>query len=193
MSFAYNSSIPATNNNPSSDQPIMQTNAAAIENFVNVDHVDFNNSNCGKHLQVTINSKNLPIAQTDPQSVIYTGNGIASTVSQLFYVNQLATFPLSTLRAYANFTVSGTTMTATNFFNVNVGAITGVHIPGTVVFTIPLLSGATSSNDVGIMFTATPFSANLGSWSIAGNVITFNPTFTSASAGFTVVMLVFQL
>jgi hypothetical protein len=192
MSFTYNSSIPATNNNPSDDQPVMQQNYAAISNFVNVDHVSFNNANCGKHLQVTFNSKNTPAAQTDPQSVLYTANGIASSVSQLKYANQSATFPLSTLRAYANFTVLNNSMTATNYFNVDVGAITVAPNGLSWVYTIPLLTGATSSDDAGVIFAATNNSFTFN-WSIAGNTVTCQIGTTSVTTSRKITMLVYQL
>src|SRR5580658_4844228 len=41
MSFAYNSGIPAANNNPSNDQDPMQKNFLTISNWVNVDHFGF--------------------------------------------------------------------------------------------------------------------------------------------------------
>lgn len=191
MSFTYNSSIPAANNNPSDDQPIMQQNAFAISNFVNVDHVSFNNANCGKHLQVTFNSKNTPGAQTDPQSVIYTANGLATTISQLKYVNQSGTFPLSTLRAYAYFSAGTLFLNTTNYFNVNTGGITVSATISQVTYTIPLTTGATASNDVGIIFVS-PQTNGLF-WTIAGNVITLKIAASTAAAGFVTTMLVYQL
>jgi len=50
--FVYNTGIPAGPNNPSADQPLMQTNTNSINSLIAVDHVGFNqtvfgNSNSG--------------------------------------------------------------------------------------------------------------------------------------------------
>lgn len=53
--FTYNDLIPATNNNPSDDQPEMLKNTVSIENIIDVDHVGFNTNNGGNHRQVRFN------------------------------------------------------------------------------------------------------------------------------------------
>ena len=80
MSISYNLNIPNGPDNPSTDQPNMKTNTNSISSFVAVDHVGFNSSSGGTHLQTTYSSKNTPAAQTDPQSVQYTASGVASSV-----------------------------------------------------------------------------------------------------------------
>lgn len=49
MTITYDDSIPATNNRPSADQNIMRTNAVAIKNILDVDHVSFNTTPSGYH------------------------------------------------------------------------------------------------------------------------------------------------
>jgi len=92
MTFSFFPSIPAPNNFPGDDQPLMQINFASIGGLIAVDHVGFNVVNGGQHQQVTINNKNVPSAPTDPVSIIYTDSGSASTISQLLYRNQNAIF-----------------------------------------------------------------------------------------------------
>jgi hypothetical protein len=53
-SLNYNTGIPAANNNPSSDQPLMQTNFNSINTWMGVDHLPFSSTNYGKHQQVQI-------------------------------------------------------------------------------------------------------------------------------------------
>lgn len=101
MTFSYNNLVPATNNNPSVDQPDMLINTQSIDSIVNVDHVSFNAASGGTHKQVTFSSKNAAGAQVDPQSVLFTGSGTASTVSQMFYKTQNATMQISAVRAWA--------------------------------------------------------------------------------------------
>lgn len=49
MSFTYNNLVPATNNDPSSDQPDMLINTQSINSIIAVDHVGFNAANGGYH------------------------------------------------------------------------------------------------------------------------------------------------
>src|SRR5580693_4653142 len=120
-SFIYNDTVPATNDNPSVDQPIMLSNAVSIFNIWNVDHVGFNStggitpappgSSGGQHLQVTFNGNHAPAAQTDPLSVLYTNvatmgafnTASAAMISEVFYRNQSATFPVSMIKAFGCF------------------------------------------------------------------------------------------
>ena len=47
--MAYTPTIPAQDNNPSADQPLMKDNFAAIATVVNLNHVNFNDPEEGKH------------------------------------------------------------------------------------------------------------------------------------------------
>lgn len=121
--ITYNVNIPDAPNNPSNDQPLMQTNTNAIDTILGVDHVSFNITNPpdgGTHKQVTFSTKNAPGAQTDPQSVLYTGSGTASTISQLLFRNQNGTFQISTTRAWALCDAAGIVSTQ----SINVSSVT---------------------------------------------------------------------
>jgi hypothetical protein len=103
---SYNLNIPDGPNNPSNDQPKMKTNTNAIQTLISVDHVGFNtdgtppNGVGGHHLQVSFDGKNAALAQTDPQSVLYTASGVASTVADMRFRNQNKIFPVNLIRAY---------------------------------------------------------------------------------------------
>lgn len=99
--FTYIRDIPNGPNNPSADQPNMQINTNSTDDLLAVDHTSFNVLNGGQHKQITFNNKNVPAAQTDPQSTLYTNSGTASSVSQLLYKNQNGTFQISAIRAWA--------------------------------------------------------------------------------------------
>lgn len=105
--FPFNTGIPAALNNPSSDQPLMLINTQSDAGIWEIDHIGFNTNNGGTHKQVTLSSKNTPGSQTDPSSVLYTASGTASTVADLRFVNQNATFPISFIRAWALCTTTG--------------------------------------------------------------------------------------
>lgn len=49
MSFTYNNLVPATNNDPSADQPQMLINTQSINSIIAVDHIGFNAGNGGYH------------------------------------------------------------------------------------------------------------------------------------------------
>lgn len=82
MTIAYNLGIPASNNNPSTDQPNMLTNNNNIATYVAIDHVGFNVSGSGQHNQVTFAANNVPVPPVSPP-VLFT-NTVAG-LSQLFY------------------------------------------------------------------------------------------------------------
>jgi hypothetical protein len=148
MTFNFNSSVPAASNNPSVDQPDMQTNNISTDAIISVDHISFNTANGGQHKQVTFNNKNPAGAQTDPQSVLYTGSGTASSISQLLYRNQNVILPISTIRAWALCSVAGVTASQ----SVNVSTVVRNSI-GT--FTITLTTNAVSSSNFAILVSST--------------------------------------
>lgn len=107
MSFTFYSNIPAAANNPSFDQPNMLQNNESTAGIIEVDHVGFNTASGGTHLQVNFSSKNSQGAQTDPSSVLYTGNGTESTIAELYYKNQNATLQISCIKAFGYFDNNG--------------------------------------------------------------------------------------
>ena len=56
VQWNYNLNIPAAANNPSVDQPDMQTNTNSISNLINVDHIGFNLPNGGFHSVIHMES-----------------------------------------------------------------------------------------------------------------------------------------
>lgn len=100
MTFNYNNAVPAANDNPSVDQPDMLVNVQSTESIIAVDHISFNTANGGTHKQVTFNNVAAPGAQTNPQSILYTVAGVASTNSDMRFRNQNRIFPVNLIRAF---------------------------------------------------------------------------------------------
>lgn len=84
MSFTYTTGIPNPPNDPSQDVSGMQTNTNSISSWVDVDHVGFNNSLGGKHLQVTIPAPQVAPTVTGAVGVVST-QALANT--ELFFTN----------------------------------------------------------------------------------------------------------
>lgn len=90
MSISYITGIPASNHNPSSDQPNMLINTNSIAQYVAVDHVPFNTATSGQHEQVTFNANNVPSVPTSPP-VLFTniqdgaGNTLPGSIPELFF------------------------------------------------------------------------------------------------------------
>lgn len=90
MTIAYNLGIPASGNNPSTDQPNMLTNNDNIPTLIAVDHVNFNTSGSGQHNQVTFHANNPPAVPTVPP-VLFTntsdgnGNALPAGLTELFF------------------------------------------------------------------------------------------------------------
>jgi hypothetical protein len=145
--------IPAANNNPSNDQPLMEANFTQTYNVLNIDHVTFNNAGQGQHKQVTFNDENVPSGPpTDPTSILYTDEGEASTLAELYYQNQNAVLPISAIRALGVFSDSKAMPVFTNQFNIDTAAAS--YNAGTVTYTIPLIVNVVASNDVIIFVSA---------------------------------------
>lgn len=87
MSIPYNLNIPLATNNPSVDQPNMETNTNSIATYVAIDHVAFNTSGSGQHNQVTFNANNVPSVPTTPP-VLFTNT--VGSLPQLFYYSGAA-------------------------------------------------------------------------------------------------------
>ena len=122
MSFTFSTTVPAAPDNPSVDQPDMLQNNVATNGILAVDHITFNLLGGGEHKQVTFNGKNVPGAQTEPKSVLYTNNvgatatntASASTVAEVFYRNQSAIFPVSMIKAFGCFDGGGNPLNTWN-------------------------------------------------------------------------------
>ena len=69
--FNYNNAIPASNNNPSVDQPGMLINAQSIDGIIATEHISFNANNGGTHKQITFVGPQADPALAPAQSQIY--------------------------------------------------------------------------------------------------------------------------
>lgn len=78
--FTFTTTVPAANNAPASDQPLMQVNNASTNSIINVDHYTFNNNSGGLHKQVTMPVESIP-ASAVGQAVLYANT---AGQSQLF-------------------------------------------------------------------------------------------------------------
>lgn len=148
MTFTFDTGVPDANDNPSDDQPDMLINNVSVDGIWVVDHVGFNASNGGTHKQINFKSKNAGGAQTDPASIVYTGNGTASTVAQLFFRNQSVILPLSTTRSFAFCDNAGTVLGSQSF------NVSGVVRNSAGVFTVTLAANATSSASYGVVISS---------------------------------------
>lgn len=79
--FSYNRDIPFASNNPSDDQPDMQTNTNSIDDLIEVDHFSFEDANGGYHQKSTYVAGGNPgsvsgAAQIFAKAVTYTGGDI---------------------------------------------------------------------------------------------------------------------
>jgi len=171
MTFSFNTNIPAAPNNPSVDQPDMIVNNQSTNGIIAVDHITFNTANGGQHKQVTFNNKNVPVAQTDPQSVLYTDSGVASTVSQLLFRNQNIILPISALRAFGNFITAIGAVVPSNSYNVS--TIVGTAAGANDNYAITLTANATSSDNVTVLILVNRAIPNFV-YTFTGNVLTIS-------------------
>jgi len=207
MSFTFNTGIPASNNNPSSDQPIMLTNNVSTDAILAVDHVSFNSTGSGgagasggQHLRVTYNSKTTPApaAPVDPISIAYTADATsaaavptaissASAVAQNFLINQNGTYPLTSIKAFGIFTVTPALVTFAPDMAFNVVNITKPG-PSAQIYVINLVSGVVVGTTV-VPFITSTSNANIFTWSYAANTLTINAGTSSAGTKITFAIL----
>lgn len=158
MSFTFTNSIPAPNNNPSDDQPLMLVNNISTEAILGVDHITFNLSNGGTHQQVTmVNNPDYltPPTVTGNGCVVYSAAGTAATSAQLFFDNAVASLHLSPIRAWAFF--DGTSGAIIASQSVNVSSIT--H-PAAGTYDVTLEVGSFSGTNFAVIATPSLDAAN---------------------------------
>lgn len=96
----FDNTIPAANNYPGNDQPKMLANNVSTAAWSAIDHVGYGQTNNGQHKQVNFAVDNTTQGvQTDPASVLFTAPGVASTVADLQFKNQNATYFPNFIRA----------------------------------------------------------------------------------------------
>lgn len=94
--IGYNLNIPAANNNPSQDQPKMQTNINAINTLLSLDHFTFADNSAGRHKQVTLTNEAAP-GFVGGNAVLYAN--LASGQSNPFWQNALGSFQIPIISA----------------------------------------------------------------------------------------------
>lgn len=159
MTWSFNNAIPAANNAPANDQPLMLQNNQSTASLVAVDHVGFNTAGGGQHLQITYNGLHPPgVAPTGLNSIGYTNIGIAKPASaQLFWQNQDSIFHQSAIRAWGKITEAGTIDSSQSF---NIASVTR---PVLGLYTITLTAGATESAAYSVITTSAINAGNFAS------------------------------
>jgi hypothetical protein len=154
--FAYYANIPNAPDNPSFDQPLMQTNSGSINSIIGIDHLTFGqaqgggpNVSDGQHKQVTFANKFVPgFMPTDPLSICYTNSGTASTVSQMFYSNNNGIFQVSPIKAWGYAGTAGIISSQ----SVNVATVTRVSAG---IYTVTLTTNAVTGDNFAVIASTT--------------------------------------
>lgn len=160
MSFIFNNTIPAAANSPTIDQPIMLTNNVSAEAIMNVDHIGYNASNGGTHLQMHMGQYTNPtvINGTATQgSVVYSAAGVADIAhAQLKFKQPNGTFLLSGIRAYG--VIDGLTGNISSSQSFNISSSVRNSIGN---YTITLDANVTTGTTFGVLLTSTPTASSL--------------------------------
>ena len=187
--FNYYANIPNAPDNPSFDQPLMQTNSQSLNTIIGVDHLTFRqaqgggpNVSDGQHKQVTFANKFVPIfTPTDPLSIAYTNSGTASTVSQMFYSSANGIFQVSPIKAWAYCSTAGVISSQ----SVNVATVARLGGFPIGVFAITLTTNAVTTNNFAVLLSSTTSGTSnrpVGTYQISG-IGTFNLAFRDGSSG----------
>jgi hypothetical protein len=155
MSFTYNTGVPATNNDPSIDQPQMLNNTIVIDEILDVDHITFNADNGGKHRQNTYPDVTTQGTQLGLAGVGYTIQGTANTgAPQWSFKNSISDFTPTTMRAWAFCNNGG----IVNNQKMNVDSVVR-NAAGN--YTVTLKTNAVTGTDFGVLVSCQPASGFL--------------------------------
>jgi hypothetical protein len=143
--MSYNANIPQATNIISSSQGQLLTNFSQLNTIFDVDHVTFDaTSNNGQHQQITFNQNNVPgSAPVDPNSVIYTQAGTASSNAQVMWQNASSPFQLCPIKAWGTFAGPSPAVVPAQSFNIssivrfNAGRWVVTISPNSVIKTSP--------------------------------------------------------
>ena len=180
--FSIDVNIPAANDNPAADQPIMQTNYANIAGFLAVDHVpagtNQSSNKAAYHKQITFSKQSstdyVPAAApTDPLSIAFTAqannaafSGIVSNPSitqvQPFFWNANAPYLLNAVKAFGLLQLDITplnppgpgTLTILNGWNLHTLITPGNQI-GAVAgrdFQVNVFNNSVTGNNISVFF-----------------------------------------
>lgn len=182
MSFIYTTGIPAAPDNPSVDQPNMQTNTNSIASWAAEDHYGYETGTDGQHKQVRMPAElGAPIAPGGNASAIFPMAGKAVPQAQLFFANSNANFHLSPIRAWG-YALFGGGIQANQSWNV-----VSVGPPSNGEYIVKLTAGATNGTDFAIFVTSGP--SNPGNIATSANAFptgadTFKVILTGVNASF---------
>lgn len=138
--FNYNSTIPAASHSPASDQPIMQSNAQAISDIINVDHYTFEQSNLdGWHRKSTYIAAG-DASSSSGQIVQYAKTSSGS--SEIFVVRDGGS-PIQMTRGNVSAATSGHSFLPGGIL-IQWGSVTTTGAAGTFTFPIPFTSAVYS-------------------------------------------------
>jgi hypothetical protein len=181
----YNNNVPFSTNNPSVDQPEILRNTQGISSLIAVDHVPFNTTNSGQHVQVTYNNvfsqtpTPTPPLPTDPIAIGYTANDSFGHPAELLATSQ-GRFMINCIRAFGTLTiptVNTPVVSVGNQYNVMGAAFT----VGPSILTVTLVancinSSSNNSNTVVFASSSNLIGTNPLSYvlNVAGNIITFS-------------------
>lgn len=180
--YNYTTGVPATNDNPSDDQPDMQVNTDSTASILAVDHFGFQNNDGGWHQQVTIPKRTAIPTVVANQGALYTKT--ANSATQLFYTPDASTNQYQITRTNAaNFATFGT-------FTVYDGAKPNQSggwsfLPGGLLMQYGTVSTATNGTVVGFPITFTNIFSVTGTRG-QGNTGTTWGVSAVSNAGFTI-------
>ncbi len=185
MSFTYTTGIPAAGNNPSVDQPNMQTNTNSINSILAVDHFTFADGNAGRHQYVRMPVGSIP-AMSASQAGFYakTANGFA----QLFFTNGVSGNEYQLTRAnttnFASFSTNLPYGAPPATFTQNGG---WTFLPGGMLLQYGFYGKAAASGSLGtiqfpVAFTTAPYSVTTSTLSNGANFSNFLIFSTSATS-----------
>ncbi len=162
MNLNYFTNIPFAANDPSVDQPDMQTNTNSIDSWVNIDHYGFRDvSNLGGlHTQVTMPVLPvIPIRLLTTSGILYTKNvpvALAQSANTLFYTPGTSTKEYQLTRTISSNTEFN--RFATNNINQNTGPGSGrsgwTFLPGGMLLQYGTYTGPFGAGTFG------PFTVN---------------------------------
>jgi len=155
--FTFNADIPASTNNPSTDQPKMLLNNQSELAIWGVDHITFNTAGSGTHEQTTFLNYATPATPANQGSVAYPAAGIEDAqTAEYFFKNAKATLPVSAVRSFGSFLTPApsptypkqiTPITAFNLTDIGANP-TGIQETAGQTYTITLKDDVVFGNDI---------------------------------------------
>ncbi len=162
--FPFDTSVPAANDDPSSDQPDMLTNNQSTSSIIGTDHITFNLNNGGQHKAITFNQDasyapvGFPVSPPQlftaistggiPELVYYSGTAAqsanqytaGSSGSTFLFAGFIIKWGVATLGAGLSNTVTFASLGLANFpnncYNVTANVHTSTVTPDTTTLTV---------------------------------------------------------